>query len=119
MRTSVVGCLNLVPWTSNSRPSPTATSAGRSQGRPDTDAPVGSLRAHEEHRVPVLRALATLPALPDALGLRRPPAVDRPGGRGRGARRGRGLLPRAPLRPPALLALPAARGDRRAHQPDR
>ena len=44
-------------------------------------------------------------------------------GRARGRRRGdrdrRGVRPRPPLRPPALLAVPAARRDRRQDEPDR
>ena len=46
-------------------------------------------------------------------------AVDRPRGGGGGARRRRRLRPGPPLRPPARLALPAARRHRRAHPPHR
>ena len=55
----------------------------------------------------------------DEHGRRRPRAVDRARGRRRGARHRRRLLSRAPLRPAARLAVPAARGDRRAHEPHR
>ena len=74
---------------------------------------------HEEDRVPVLRPLDAVAALADALGLRRPAAVDRSRGRGRGGRGRRRVLPGAPLRAPAVLALPAARRDRGEDQPDR
>ena len=50
---------------------------------------------------------------------RRAAAVDRPRGRRRGTRRRRRLFPRPPLRPPARLALPAARRHRRPHQAHR
>ena len=59
------------------------------------------------------------PQLADPLGVRRAAAVHRPRRRGRGARRRRRLLPRAPLRPAAGLAVPAARRRRRPHQQDR
>ena len=45
--------------------------------------------------------------------------VDRARRGGRGAGRGRRVLPRPPLRPAARLAVPAPRGDRRAHEAHR
>jgi hypothetical protein len=47
---------------------------------------------HETHRLPLLRSLDPVAVVADALGVRRPAAIDRAGGRGRGARRRRGLL---------------------------
>src|SRR5205823_5872459 len=67
---------------------------------------------HEEDRVPVVRALVDVAGVTGAVRVGRAPAVRRPGGRRRGARRGRGVLPRAPLRPAAGIAVPAARRDR-------
>ena len=59
------------------------------------------------------------PRLGDALGLRRAAPVDRPGRGGGGGGGRRRLLPGAPLRPPAGLAVPAARRRRCAHEPHR
>ncbi len=74
---------------------------------------------HETHRLPLLRPLDPVAAVADAVGGRRAAAIDRACGGGRGARRRRGLFPGASLRPPARLAVPAARRLRRAHQADR
>ena len=73
----------------------------------------------EEDRIPLVRPLEPVAALGHAVGVRRPAPVHRPRRRRRGARRRRRLLPGAPLRPPARLAVPAARRGRRAHEPDR
>ena len=59
------------------------------------------------------------PQSQDADGVRRAAAIDRARRRRRGARRRRRLFPRPSLRPPARLAVPAARGLRRAHQAHR
>ena len=68
---------------------------------------------HEEDRVPVVRPLDAVAAVADAVGVGRAAPVHRPGRRRRGARGRRRVLPGAPLRPPAGLAVPAARRDRR------
>src|SRR5690606_5839623 len=68
--------------------------------------------SREEDRIPVVRALVAVAAVAGAHGVRFAAPVDRACGRGRGARRGRRLLPGAPLRAPARLAVPAARGRR-------
>ena len=73
----------------------------------------------EADRVPVLRALAAHPGLAGADRPGRARAERRAGGRRRGARRRRRLRAGAPLRPAAGLAVPAAGGDGRAHQPHR
>ena len=57
--------------------------------------------------------------LADAVGVGCVAAVDRPGGGRRGAGRRRRILPGTPLRAAAGIPVPAAGGDRRAHQPDR
>ena len=59
------------------------------------------------------------PRLAGALGGRLAAPVDRARRRRRGAGRRRRVLPRAPLRAPARLAVPAACGGRRAHADDR
>ena len=76
-------------------------------------------RTYEKHRLPLLRPLDAVAAVADAVGVRRAAAIDRPCRRGRGARRRRRLFPRASLRPPARLAVPAAGGRRRADQAHR
>ena len=58
-------------------------------------------------------------AVPNANGVRRAAAVHRSRRCRRGARRRRRVLPRASLRPPARLALPAPGRRRRAHQAHR
>ena len=73
----------------------------------------------EEDRVPVFRSLVGVAVVAGALRLGLAAPVDRTGGRRRGAGRGRRVLPRAPLRPAARVAVPAARGDRRADVEDR
>ena len=77
------------------------------------------MHVHEKDRLPLIRPLVAFAAVADAIGFRRPAAIDRPRRRRRGARRGRGLLPGASLRPPARLALPAARCRRREDHADR
>ncbi|CAA9335347.1 MAG: Alkanal monooxygenase alpha chain, partial [uncultured Friedmanniella sp.] len=73
----------------------------------------------EEDRLPELRALDRLAALAGALRRGRAAPVHRPGGRRRGARGRRCVLPRAPLRAAARLAVPPAGRDRCPHQPHR
>ena len=75
--------------------------------------------SHETHRLPLLRPLDPVAAVADAVGGRRAAAIDRARRRGRGAGRGRGLFPRASLRPPARLAVPAAGGVRREDEAHR
>ena len=79
----------------------------------------GRVSAHEEDRLPVLRPLDALAAVRHAVRRRCAAAVDRPRRRRRGARRRRRLFPRASFRPPARLAVPAARRRRRADQAHR
>ena len=93
------------------------TLGGSTDGNPA--APSKRWLKHEEHRLPVLRPLDPLAAVADAVGVRRAAPVDRARRGGRGAGRGRRVLPGAPLRAPARLAVPAAGRGRRADQPDR
>src|SRR3954469_13683894 len=72
----------------------------------------------EENRLPLVRRLAPGWRV-DSHGRRRAPP-DRGARRRRGGDRDRrGIRPRPPFRPPARLAVPAARRDRRQDQPDR
>ena len=73
----------------------------------------------EEDRVSVLRPLDGVAVVAGALRLRRADPVARAGRRGRGGGRRRRVLPRAPLRAPARIAVSAARGGRRADVEDR
>ena len=74
---------------------------------------------HETHRLPLLRPLDPVAAVADAVGVRRAAAIDRARRRGRGTGRRRRLFPGPSFRPPARLAVSAARGLRRAHQAHR
>ena len=96
-----------------------ARSHARGRHRRESGGSLERSLKREEHRLPVLRSLEPLAAVADAVGVRCPPPVDRAGGGGRGGGCGRRVLPRAPLRAPARLAVPAAGRRRRAHQPDR
>ncbi len=75
--------------------------------------------ADEEDRLPVVRTLDAVAPLAGAHGGGLAAPVDRAGRGRRGVGRRRRLLPRAPLRPAARLAVPAPRGHRCAHQQDR
>src|SRR5262245_43121327 len=77
----------------------------------DADIPLSTLRpAYEDDRLSLLRPLDAVVAVRNPLGRRHAAAVDRSRRRGGRARRRRGLFPRPPFRPPARLALSAARG---------
>ena len=78
-----------------------------------------TLRAHEKDRLPLLRPLDSVAAVPNSNSVRCAAAIDRVGCRRRGARRRRRVLSRASLCPPARLALPAPGRRRRAHQAHR
>ena len=93
----------------------------RHTGRDSRNAPGRRRRGWvcEEDRVPVLRPLVGVAVVAGALRLRRADPVARAGRRGRGGGRRRGLLPGAPLRAPARIAVPAPRGGRRADVEDR
>ena len=84
-----------------------------------TMGPARCCTGHEADRVLIVRPLDALAAVADPLGVGCPAAVHRPRSRRRGARCGRGVLPGAPLRQPAFLAISAARGRRRQDQQDR
>src|SRR5688572_7429708 len=75
--------------------------------------------AGEEDRVPVVRALDAVAPVAGAHGGGCAAPVDRAGRGRRGAGRRRRLLPRAPLRAAARLAVSAPRRRRRAHLQDR
>ena len=97
---------------------------GERRARRGTDPRWAAARCHgraiascgEEDRVPVVRALVGGAVLAGAERVGRAAAVDRAGRRRRGARGRRRVLPRAPLRPPARVAVSAAGRDRRAHE---
>src|SRR3984893_15077402 len=65
--------------------------------------PSPTTHVHEKDRLPVIWPLDSFAPVADAIGFRRPRAIDRLGRRCRGSRRGRSLLPCASLRPPARL----------------
>src|SRR6516164_4125112 len=89
----------------------------RLEGREPNPSPRRNI--HEKDRLPVFWPLGSFAPVADAIGLRRPPAIDRPGGCRRRARRRRSLFPRASLRPPARLPLPVAGCCRREDLADR
>ena len=78
-----------------------------------------TLGPHEKDRLPLVRPLVSVAAIPNANGVRRAAAIDRARCRRRGARRRRRFFPRASLRPPARLAVPAPGRGRRADQAHR
>src|SRR5688572_13701062 len=62
---------------------------------------------HETYRLPLIRALGTCPGFAHAVGSGSSAAGDRAGFRRRGAGPRRGVLPGAPLRTAAGVAVPA------------
>ncbi len=96
---------------------PRSTVAEPNRDAPGVIAAVDS--AGEEDRVSLVRALVRIAVFPGAVGLGLAGPVDRAGRGRRGARWRRRVLPGPPLRPAAGVAVPAAGGDRGAHQADR
>ena len=111
-RSAVAGCRRVV---------------GERRARRGTDPRWAAPRCHgraiascgEEDRVPVVRALVGGAVLAGAERVRCPAAVHRAGRRRRGARGRRRVLPGAPFRPSARLAVSAAGRDRGTHEEDR